>query len=485
MFVANVNYAVQKHFEETLNSALMTNLQLQHGVNAWIYLNEDEPPGTNYNSANSCYQSLIQNNVYSCINFLGIAFFEVVPGSNGFTIQIGNGCHLGNAATPNTFLSNQQYLQYILSDARKVNPNIKFLATMVYSGNQTLAAVFSCGGDPQVQAAAFAQNLVAFLDATGMDGLDVDWESDVAATMTQIQFQILFSAIRTAFNSHQGKYLYLTMAPAWTYPSIDYPTLNSAFNIVSPQFYDGSQLSEYLKQGVSPSVIGYGAQFEPDNSAPNASAQQVWGVVTEGFTYDQTFYNFQDIFMWRLNSGNYQFEQAQLMILSQLAKTPDGNSFDDTPIVAAAGNPPITQMTIQSGDVLNAIQTVNTGSGPYNFGTQPEGTTIGIFTLLQHGDSSGVSETITIPADDPITAVSGYTGVWYGWNCVLQLTLTSQSGKMYGPYGSMAGATSQQAFTQSGESGQTVVAFKGSTVTVPLAGGGQAAIIASLTAVFA
>lgn len=460
----------------------MTNIQLQHGTNAWLYLNEDEPSGTNYNSPNSCFQSLIKYNVYNCINFLGIAFFEVVPGSNGFTIQIGNGCHLGNLDNPNKLLSNQDYLQYVLRDARQVNPNIKFLATMVYSGNQTLAAIFSCGGDPQTQATTFANNLVTYLQTNGMNGIDIDWEGDVADLITQTQFQILFSTIRKVFDAQTEKY-YLTMAPAWSSSTYDFPTLNSAFDFISPQFYDGSTLPEFLQVGMSPSQIGYGAQFEPGNTAPNASAQQVWNAVSPGFSYQGHSYNYQDIFMWRLNSGNYQFEQAQLMILSQLANPPAGDNFDDTAIVAAAGNPAITQMIIHSGEILNAIQVVNTGATSYNNGTQGSGS--GIFTLLQHGETSGGSQTINIPNNDPIVSISGYTGVWYGWNCVLQLTLTGQSGKTYGPYGSMTGATSQTPFTQSGQSGQTVVAFKGTTVTVPLAGGDQTAIIASLNAVFA
>ena len=48
---------------------------LPDGMNAWIFLNEDEPPGTNYNSSNSCFQSLINYKVYNSVTFLGIAFF--------------------------------------------------------------------------------------------------------------------------------------------------------------------------------------------------------------------------------------------------------------------------------------------------------------------------------------------------------------------------------------------------------------------------
>jgi hypothetical protein len=65
---------------------------------------------------------------------------------------------------------------------------------------------------------------------------------------------------------------------------------------------------------------------------------------------------------WRLNSGNFQYEQAQQMILYQLVYGLPGDSFGDTPIIGAAGNPPISQLVVRSGDVLDAIQSTNTGS---------------------------------------------------------------------------------------------------------------------------
>ncbi|NLA20428.1 hypothetical protein GPU89_31685 [Burkholderia cepacia] len=105
--------------------------------------------------------------------------------------------------------------------------------------------------------------------------------------------------------------------------------------------------------------------------------------------------------------------------------------------------------------------------------------------MLQHGGNSGTAQVINIPLDDPIVSISGYTGVWYGWQCVLQLTLTGKSGATYGPFGSMAGSTTRNGFVQSAPAGQSVVGFSGSTVTVPLAGGSQTAILATLNAVFA
>lgn len=304
---------------------------LPYGINAWLLLNEDEPPKTNYNDSNSCFQSLINYKIYDSVTFLGIAFFEVAPATTGDTIQIGSSSHPGG-------LTNQDYLNSVLKDARQVNPNIKFLATMDYSGDTTLASIFSAGGDPQTQATEFANNLVTYLKNNGMNGLDVDWESDVSQRMTKPQFQILFSTIRTVFDQQPVKY-YLSFTPAWPTPTIDYPTLNSAFDFISPQFYDGTLLPTFLNAGMSPAKIGYGAQFEPGNTAPNSSAQQVWTAVSEGFSYKTTQYSYQDIFMWRFNSGNFQFEQAQFMILYQLGNPPTGNTFNDTSIVAAAGNP--------------------------------------------------------------------------------------------------------------------------------------------------
>lgn len=444
----------------------------RYGINAWLFLNEDQPPLTNYHSPDSCYQTLIRYRTYESTEFLGIAFFEVVDASTGCSIEIGASPHPGG-------MTNRDYLDYVLRDARQVNPGIKFLATMVYSGSNTLAKVFDSGGDPQAQARAFAGNLVNYLQANGMNGIDIDWEDDVSEQLTRSQFQILFSTIRQVFDSHPMKF-YLSFTPAWPTPSIDYTTVNSAFDFVSPQFYDGTSLSTFLSAGIAPAVVGYGAQFEPDNAAPNTSAQQVWNSVSTGFTYDGAQYGYQHIFMWRLNSGNYQFEQAQFMILGQLARPPAGNSFDDSAIVGAAGNPTITALTIRSGDVLDALQATNTGITSFNTGANGAD----LYTLPQHGGNGGTANALAVPQNDPIVEISGYTGLWYGWQCVLQLTLTGKSGKTYGPFGTMASSLERTPFTQTAPTGQSVVAFSGTTLTVPLAGGNPTSIIGTLNAFF-
>lgn len=130
-------------------------------------------------------------------------------------------------------------------------------------------------------------------------------------------------------------------------------------------------------------------------------------------------------------------------------------AFNDTNMAQLSGSP-VTQMAIRYGDVLNAIQATN-----------------GTLNLPQHGGDSGAATSFTLDAGDTIVEVSGYTGTWFGWNCVLQLTLKTRAGKTYGSYGSMANATSKMPFSCAAGPGQALLAFYGTTVTVPLAGGAR------------
>ena len=85
----------------------MSNSHLTYGTNAWLFLNEDEPPNSNYKSSDSSYQALIKFRVYDKVNFLGIAFFEVVHDTNGSSIKMGDAPHSGG-------LTNQDYLNFVL-----------------------------------------------------------------------------------------------------------------------------------------------------------------------------------------------------------------------------------------------------------------------------------------------------------------------------------------------------------------------------------
>lgn len=221
--------------------------------------------------------------------------------------------------------------------------------------------------------------------------------------------------------------------------------------------------------------LAYGAKFESignGDSTPYQTARQAaaWYAPLCQGTPSYNVYT-----QWRLNSGNFQYEQAQQMILYQLVYGLPGTSFDDTPIIGAAGNPLTSQLVIRSGNVLDAIQATNAGTYDQ----------IPVAYQLLHGGNGGSPSTVAIPAGDAVAQVSGYTAVWFGWNCVLQITITTRNGKVLGPFGTMSNASSKTPFNFTAPKGQSIAAFSGSIVNVPLAGGGNTNIIASLAASYA
>jgi Glycosyl hydrolases family 18 len=438
-------------------------------VNAWIFLMEDEPPGTSYKTPGSCYQSLITYGVYKYTDMVSICWVDTVPTSST-TVPQGDGStytvELQAKIHPDKS-TNLEYMQWLIQDARAVNPNVKILIMLGYAADE-INRIFSPDKSQwQQNATDFANNLVAYLRQYDLDGFDVDWESPFSDDTNQAQFALLFTAIRAAFSA-QSKYYYLTLSPA-NVGTLDAPTVNAAFDFVNLQLYSGfTSPSDFTNAGVSKDLLAYGAKFEPDGGVPYQDAQQAYsGYVAGGYAVAT---------QWRLNSGDYQYEQAQQMILHQLVYGPSGASFGDAPIVGAAGDPPISQLVIRSGEVLDAIQATNSGTFEGNPVT---------YTLPQHGGNSGTEATVVIPEGDAVAEVSGYTGIWFGWNCVLQITITTRNGVVFGPYGNMGNASSKAPFRFTAPQGQSIVAFSGSIVNVPLAGGGTTDIIASLDVSYA
>lgn len=446
-------------------------------VNAWIFLQEDEPPNTSYKTAGNCYQSLITYGVYNHTDMVSICWVNTLP-TSATTIPSGNGSthtvQLQISTHPDGS-TNQQYMEWLIQDARKANPNIKILVTLGYGANEITQIFAKDKSQWQQNATDFANNLMMYLKQYDLDGFDVDWESPLAFAGNSQQFALLFTAIRAAFNT-QSRYYYLTLSPA-SVGTLDAATINSAFDFVSLQIYSGFTCpDEYIAAGVSKDKLAYGAKFESKgngDATPYQTAQQAatWYAPSCQGTPSYDVYT-----QWRLNSGNFQYEQAQQMILYQLVYGLPGPSFDDTPIIGAAGNPLISQLGIRSGEVLDAIQVTNAGT----YDQIPVA-----YELPQHGGNSGSPSTVGIPAGDAVAQVSGYTGVWFGWNCVLQITITTRNGKIFGPFGTMSNASSKTPFNFTAPQGQSIVAFSGSIVNVPLAGGGNTNIIASLDASYA
>jgi hypothetical protein len=278
-------------------------------VNAWIFLNEDEPKGTNYNNSNSCYQTLIQNSVYQSVDILNLCFVTTLPTSaktvptgdgSSYTIQMGASSHPGG-------LTNQDYMNYIIRDARKSNSSIRIAVTLNWGDGNVLSNIFSNSNySAQQNAENFAANLMAYLKKFDLDGFDIDWESPISDQTTQAQFALLVNAIGAQFKQ-QDKPYYLTLSPAEV-GNLDATAVNNNISFVNLQLYSGFTSPDSFKDaGVNPNLFAYGAKFESGYQTGQSAYQD-----------NETNYKYSVFTCWRLNSSNYAFEQTQQQVLYRL-----------------------------------------------------------------------------------------------------------------------------------------------------------------------
>ena len=288
--------------------------KLSSMCNAWIFLNEDEPSNTNYNSPTSAFQRIISKGLYQANDIINLCFVDIVPTSSN-TIPAGDGSTYtlfldkvthpagedGNAPT------NQDYMQWIVRDAKKANPKIKVCLTLLYGKQHLISQIYPDPDNPDQESAnAFAKNIVSYLKHYNLDGFDIDWEWNyLSDDTTKAQFRTTFSAIGPALKAED---MLLTMGPATT-NNLDAQTVNEHFDIIAFQMYYSNSLpQEFIKYGISPDAFAYGAKFEGEfQTASNA------------FESMQT-YGFKAVTTWRLNSDNYTFEQDQQLDLSKLVK---------------------------------------------------------------------------------------------------------------------------------------------------------------------
>ena len=132
----------------------------------------------------------------------------------------------------------------------------------------------------------------------------------------------------------------------------------------------------------------------------------------------------------------------------------------------------LTSLIIRSGEVLDAVQATNTGvfSGSY-----------AELGLLQHGGNGGNNNVINLNAGDCITEVTGFTGTWFGWNVVAQISIKTDQGMVYGPFGTMNNVTGKKAITYTAPNNQCIAALNGSTIQVPNVQGNTTFVISELT----
>jgi len=281
-------------------------------VNAWILLDEDQPSGANYNTPGSCYQTLISNEVYKSVDILFICFATTeptsltsVPTGDGSTYTI----RIQDASNPHPGgLTNQDYMNYVIRDAHSVNPNIKIAMTLDWGDGTLISRIFSSSKyTTEETAARFADNLMYYLKYYNLDGFDIDWEWPLSTGTTQDQFRYLINAIGSRFSQEAqqtGKKYYLTISPATT-DNLNAAVINQYVDFLNLQLYGGASRDEFINAGINPNLLAYGAKFEsksPWDPTPYQSAEAAY---MAGKDYYTIFTN------WRLNSGDFDYEQDQ------------------------------------------------------------------------------------------------------------------------------------------------------------------------------
>lgn len=291
--------------------------------NAWIYLNEDEPAQTNYISPNSCYQRLISEGLYKATDIINLCFVDIVP-TSADTIPPGDGSShtlfldlVTHWASPGgTVPTNQDYMEWIVRDAKAQNPNIKVCLTLLYGKQHMISQIYPDPSNPdEASAKAFSKNVVAYLKHYGLDGFDIDWEWHyLSDDTTKAQFKTTFSAVGPALKA-EG--MLLTMGPATT-NNLDAVTVNDHFDIIAFQMYYSNGLpQEFIDYHIKPDGFAYGAKFEANG--PSAPSGQGYQTASEAHSGMQTN-GFKAVTTWRLNSQNYVFEQDEQLALVRLVK---------------------------------------------------------------------------------------------------------------------------------------------------------------------
>lgn len=299
--------------------------QLPAMSNAWIFLNEDQPAGTNYNSPDSAYQRIISQGIYQASDVINLCFVDIVPTSEN-TVPAGDGssCTLFMDVvthdTPNSdgsLPTNQDYMQWIVRDAKAANPKVKVCLTLDYGKQHLISQIYKDPDNPDTASAeAFAQNVVAYLQHYGLDGFDIDWEWHyLSDDTTTNQFAVTFGAVGPALHAAG---MLLTMGPATT-NHLDATTVNEQFDVIAFQMYYSTALpGQFVKYGISPAAFAYGAKFE--GSASGGASGAGHQTADDAFAQMQQ-YGFKASTTWRLNSTNYITEQDQYLALSALIRS--------------------------------------------------------------------------------------------------------------------------------------------------------------------
>ena len=122
---------------------------------AWIILNEDHPAGTNYTDPSSLFQRMINKGIYTCSDRINLCFVDIVP-TSADTVPAGDGSSytlfldkVTHPASPDGSVpTNQDYMEWIVRDAKKANPKIKVLLTLLYGKEHLISQIYPDPANP-------------------------------------------------------------------------------------------------------------------------------------------------------------------------------------------------------------------------------------------------------------------------------------------------------------------------------------------------
>ena len=388
-------------------------------VNAWLFLNEDEPQvdgkPVGYDDPQSCYQTLIRDGVYQAVDVLFLCFIDTIAtGPNTIPTGDGTSCtlHMDLVSHPDN-ATNLDYLKWVNRDAKNANPNIKVAVTLLWGNEDTLKRVFTVNPNntDKQNAENFAANLVAYLEEYDLDGFDIDWEEPLSSSITKTQFKYLADAIGSQFRSHADKGYLFTMSPA-SVGTLDAAAVNADVDFVTLQLYSGfTTKAEFVQAGINEDLLAYGAKFESNYQ----TAEQAYAGAKQG--------GYRVITQWRLNSSNFAYEQSQQKKLYQLVKGGEGFRVD------VPAGPIYSNDDAKTKAPLIAAAHGGTWTGQWKTVVQGEMSVVQLEFPSSQG--SDASFTLDVPAgpiysnDDaktkaPVVAAS-YNGEWHGqWKTIVE-----------------------------------------------------------------
>lgn len=414
-------------------------------IGAWL-TDELHPTGASYSSPNSNFSSIKLNGVYGTLDYLSIGWF---------------GVDMSNPKSPTLQTSNTHLAQQV-ADARAQNAEITIFALLAYT-DEILADLKTIISDPNLLT-TFANNVATYLGEHDLNGFDIDWEQPTSK-LNQDQCGAWLDALGAAFGDTYYLAVSASSNQSGNVQNLNAAAVNANVDVFNLQSYWVSDPSVFIAHGIHTDLLGFGAYFESGVTALYAAQQYAAGMQYKGQQYP-----YQTMMSWRLDSSNWPFEQSQqLLMRPYLSGQPYVLAFNDGDILKVQTTPTLIQsIVIRSGDVVDAIQCTNASSdGTY------------VVNLLQHGGDGGHANN-AIQLTNGLNAFSYVTGNWYGQNVVVQITV---NGTSY-PATIHPNVVDRQTIQVTAPAGKTIVAFRGETRYVNLAGGGFTWVLSEINGVF-